>query len=156
MPEEKKVVTSELNIFFNERGEIGMGGGLHIKLLVPGTPTVETIQALVDRVHEWGVGQEPVETGQDKAETPPRDDSALDLHCPRTGVWAAAKGNWPEGLKPDWKHNDPRMNKQGIWYCPTPVGKDKVTGQLIWCTWRARELEDGTYQEFDANKKEPE
>lgn len=156
------VTTFELNCFFDESGTIKMGGGLHVKLCGPGTPTVETIQALVDRVHEWGVehpeyeegdsafGRRPSETFQDKA----RDDSALDLHCPRKGVWAAAKGNWPEGLKPDWKHNDARMNKQGVWYCPTPVAKDKATDKLIWCTWRARELPDGTYEEFDVGDKE--
>ena len=160
------VTTFELNCFFNEKGEIVMGGGLHVKLCGPGTPTVATIQSLVDRVHEWGVEQlgpeytegdsafgrklKATETPQDKAET--RDDSAL--HCPRKGVWASARGQYPEGFRETWRHNSPKVNKSGVLYCPTPIGKDKATDKLLWCTWRAKEGPNGSYEEFDVTTQE--
>jgi len=152
---EDKLVTSEMSIFFDETGHICMGGGLHIKLVLPGQPTVATIQALVDRVHAWRDQLEPLETSPEAQERPSKPGEIPGLpHCPRVGVWASARGNYKEGFKPEWKHNDPKVNTQGQFYCPTPIGKDKATGQLIWCTWRARELDDGTYEEYEVGAKE--
>jgi len=86
-----ELITSELNIFFNQQGEIVMGGGLHIKLIISGTPTTETIQSLVDRVREWGMGQDSPEPLRERLETaptePPGDDGesapgdATDAQC---------------------------------------------------------------------------
>jgi len=170
MTEDKNLVTSELNIFFNEWGEIGMGGGMHIKLILPGQPTLATLDAIVHRLNEWAKTRQaakntetteppwtqPRQETQDTTsrDTPAHSDIPGLPHCPRTGIWASAKGRYPEGFKADWKHNDPKVNTQGQFYCPTPVGKDKATGQLIWCTWRARELDDGTYEEYEVTAKE--
>jgi len=164
---EEYPINFEANIFFSEYGDICMGGGLHIKLCGPGTPTVSTIEALIERVKAIGVNrmvadgqlgpaQQPSQVAPEAQEMPSKAGEIPGLpHCPRVGVWASAKGRWPEGFKADWKHNDPQMNKQGAFFCPTPIGKDKATGQLLWCTWRARELEDGTYEEYEVTSTKP-
>lgn len=93
-----ELTTSELNIFFNEAGEITMGGGLHMKVILPGTPTVKTIQALVDRVHEYRDSQpeeehwlpetesESVQPPQDEQERAPTEPPAQQGNRPRGGA----------------------------------------------------------------------
>lgn len=144
-----ELTTSELNIFFNESGEITMGGGLHMKVILSGAPTVKIIQALVDRIHEYRDSQpEPDETAQAARGQAPKPEEEDSPRCQAKGVWAPAKGNYKEGFRKDWRHNAPRMNKKGELYCPTPINKDE--DELAWCGWRAVEREDGTWEEWDA------
>ena len=91
---EKELTTSELNIFFDEQGNVVMGGGLHIKLIIPGTPTVAAIQTLVDRVHEYGAKQpeadhwpqETAEPPQDERDTAPTEPPVQSGNRPRGGA----------------------------------------------------------------------
>lgn len=122
---EKKpsLVTSELNIFFDQNGVIGMGGGLHMKLMIPGTPTVETITALVQRVREWGVEQNGAQ--------PPEDTTVAPLSDEEGGVtlYSVAGGRQVPGCP---KHKRaPKVSKNpNTVMCTAKVGQG-------WCLWRA-------------------
>jgi hypothetical protein len=128
MIEEKPLITSELSVTFAPDGTIGSGGGLHICLHIPGTPTVETIHTLIDRVREAAINSEdaPVVHAEQVEEE----------RCPRKGVQVTRKGGkYPPGHYPNWRHNDPRERDNGSLYCPTVVGLDK-DGEPIWCDWQ--------------------
>ena len=146
---EPKDVTFEFNVFDD--------GRTHLKMIGPGTPSLTFLAAakerLLDFVELWNRAQESPGTPADEpreASEPKQDKTP---HCKAKGVWAAAKGRWPEGFKPDWKHKETRINKKGELYCPTPIGKDD--GKLIWCGWRAVQREDGTWEEWDLNATDP-
>ena len=87
---DEPLITSELNIFFDEEGLITMGGGLHMKVILPGTATVKTIQALVNRVHEYRDSQpEPADTPQDEQEAASAPQPAMQGNRPRGGATEA-------------------------------------------------------------------
>ena len=147
---EPKVEMYEFNVF-------GDDPKMHLKLLGPGKPVLadmaEALGLVSDAGDLWAKTQLTKEPPPDEphvASKPKQDDTP---HCKATGVWAAAKGRWPEGFKPDWKHKETRINKKGELYCPTPIDKDE-NGELIWCGWRAVQREDGTWEEWNLNATE--
>ena len=98
MTEEEKPypISSELNVFFDPDGVIMMGGGLHMKIILPGTPTLETLDALVERIDKWRERraktrpvQKATEIPQQQAEFPPAEQPAQEGNRPPGGATAA-------------------------------------------------------------------
>ena len=146
MPKEEEkqaLITSELNVFFNESGDIIMGGGLHIKYAIPGTPTVETINMAVHRVKEWAAQHTPnvdlksPETPQEDAEGPSADEGA-----PQGYVRLADGRNAPRCPK----HNRvPKVSRNpSTIICTQKVGDG-------WCNWRATQEDDGSWRVWESD-----
>lgn len=176
--EPQKIMSAECNIFFDERGVIGQGGGLHLKITKlgnfdPVTAIDSVLAALgaVNGLREATLKQEvmtealPQEASQPLPEAPqpaaaPKAGSGIPSvpSCSRKGRWlseyTAKDGrHFPGRFDKTRKHNDPRMNAQGDLYCPTPIAVD-TEGKLLWCTWRASEQPDGSWREWDVTQPE--
>ena len=165
MADEKNVEERKpfISFSFTEEGVFDRYAGIYLHLPLEKPPTGEEIAIMVGTIKTYakcwhqlsgklGLAQPPPDGPHEASKPKPASKPDSTPHCQATGVWAAAKGRYKEGFRADWKHNDPRVNKNGELYCPTPIDQD-ADGKLIWCGWRATEGENG-WEEWDLNAKE--
>jgi len=147
---------------FTEEGVFDRYAGIYLHLPLEKPPTGEEIAIMVGTIKTYakcwhqlqgklGLVEAPQPPADEPHEAPKKkvESSIGDIpRCPKKGVWAAAKGSYPEGYRKDWRHNEPRMNKRGELYCPTPIAKDDA-GELLWCPWRAKQGEGDEWEEYE-------